>query len=79
MRPCIGLTTDNKREIRCNKCDLLLEQSIYKNQKIVYCLSRRQVYLCIQCALRRTKSSKNTRTTIEDVDRFLCGLLGDKN
>ena len=72
-----GLTLDIKKsELRCEKCDNLLEHSEYNGTKIVYCISRKHLYICIKCAMKPMKNAKK-RVTLDELDAFLQKKLGE--
>jgi len=65
-----GITDKVRIRQRCDRCDLLLEHSNYKNKKLVYSVNRRSErgFLCVSCCLR-------TKVTIKDLDNYLANKL----
>lgn len=70
-KPQFGLTLDIRTSTSCEKCNISLSTSIYQEKKIAFCIGRKAKYLCIQCALLKSKHSKKSRVTLEDIDNFL--------
>ena len=61
-----GFTDKVSLNQRCDRCDYLLKFSKYKDEKLVYSLSRKSErgFLCVSCSLR-------TKVTIKDLDDYL--------
>ena len=79
------LVTLRESSKRCDRCDFPLDHSLWKGQRIVYSTNKSVVdgWICVRCALNPPKGSKTSKkpkpkVTIEDIDRYLCKLLGDK-
>lgn len=76
-----GLTTEFNHNKRCDRCNNELKHSKWNDKDIIFSTSSvsTQGFLCIRCATTPVKVTKNVKTTLEDVDRYLCKLLGDRN
>ena len=68
----LGLTTKcNQPNARCDRCDLLLEHSVWDGIFVCYSISKspRDGFICIQCALGHNRTYK-PKTTSQEVDDF---------
>lgn len=70
-KPQFGLTQDIRTGKNCQRCNISLSSSIYNDIQIAFCFGKKSKYVCIKCALLKSKSSKKSRVTIEDIDNFL--------
>jgi len=61
-----------KKNIRCEKCDILLEQRLYRNQKIAFSISPKSNsgFLCVKC-IQLCKKKPTIYKTTEQLDQFL--------
>ena len=69
----LGLTTKcNQPNARCDRCDLLLEHSVWDGTFVCYSINRspRDGFICIQCALGHIRTYK-PKTTTEEIDAFI--------
>lgn len=76
MKQVTGLTTNIIRcAKRCDKCDILLDHSRYQDKKIVFCVSKKGLYICLQCAMKQNEHMKKPRVTSEELDQYLRSLI----
>lgn len=63
----IGITDRFSNGNRCEKCDLLLVNSLYKDQRLVYSINHKIVlgFVCVRCSLF------HKRTTKKDYDNYI--------
>ena len=69
----LGLTTKcNQPNARCDRCDLLLEHSVWDGTFVCYSINRspRDGFICIQCATGHNRRVKHKVTT-QEVDDFI--------
>lgn len=62
----------------CARCDRALTSSEYNGKPIVFRRTRSN-YLCVRCAVSKSKSGSKPHCTISDIDAYLNKLLGGTN
>ena len=68
----IGLTF-KKRKTRCNRCDLPLSTSIWKNRIVVYTVNTkaRPDQICIRCVTRESNIDRTFYHSPKQLDNFV--------
>lgn len=58
---------------RCKKCDFNLDHSKWNNVRVVYSINTSKIngFLCIKCALNKSKHQDKPKVTIEQVEAYL--------
>ena len=72
----IGLTF-KKRKRRCNRCDLPLSTSIWKNRIVVYTVNTkaRPDQICIRCVTRESNIDRTFYHSPEQLNKFIEGSI----
>lgn len=73
----IKLTTHYPyRNYRCDRCDIPLKCSVWKNTNIVFSTNNtpRKGFVCVQCATRKRPYHAKPRTTMTELDEFIANL-----
>lgn len=74
-----GLVHNVGRAVRCDRCDLPLSCSTWKDKQISYSVTsnHRDGFLCVRCSTRNSNKNKASkpRVTIEELDEYLARLL----
>ena len=74
QRPIVkGITNYCSLNARCERCDSNLDNSLWNEIKVIYCLNRKKKFVCVKCATRITKNN-TVLVTILEIERFVSSL-----
>ena len=68
-----GLTTRVPLNLRCDRCDVSLENSLYKNTLVVFSTNKQERggFLCVKCILNPHSDPRKFGNIEEELDEFL--------
>ena len=69
-----GLGSKWPKGLRCNRCDVNLDNSLWNEVKVVFCVNRKKKFVCVKCATRMTKNN-TVLVSINDLDLYVSRLI----